>query len=153
MAAAGQWLVRVLAAWAALGPFWLLAFWLLAWGRVRLSRAELHRAVVRTAVSSACLFPGAWAVYAYCAGFNPSPSVSQAVTGSLWAAMLLPVYSAVAACAVLESVVQDALKRGALRRGMLTRVAAGFVVVVLMIAAVSVLGAACLFAAGPRALG
>lgn len=148
-----RWVTGTLTAWAVFGPFWLIVFWLLAWGRVRLSRAELRRAVVRIAVVSACLVPAAGAVYAYCAGFNPSPSVSRAVTGSLWAAMLLPVYSAVVAFVVFEFVVQDALKRGALRRGLLTRIAAGIALLVLLTAAVGILGVACFFAAGPQALG
>ena len=153
MADAVRWVTGILTAWGVFGPFWLIVFWLLAWGRVGLSRAELRRAVVRTAVASACLVPVAWAAYAYCAGFNPSPALSRAVTASLWAAMLLPVYSAVAAFVVLEFVAQDALKRGALRRGLPTRVATGVALLVLMIAAVGILGVACFFAAGPKALG
>jgi Gpi18-like mannosyltransferase len=141
-------------AWAVFSPFWLLTVAALAWGRTSLSRAEITRALAWTiAVTVLVAFPIAWAVYSYCAGFNPAPTISRAQTGARFAAGLLPVYSILVAGIVFGFVDQSAQERGAPRRPVWARIFANLALGIVGFLALTVLGACLFFAAGPRALG
>lgn len=140
--------------WAILAPFWLVTVAALMWGRVVLSREEVRRALARTLGTSVFLvFPAAWAVLAYCTTFNPRPTTSPVAAGAFFAALLLPVYSALVACAAFELAVQSAQRRSASRRPLAVRILASLIVTGVAILGVGVLGAGCFFAAGPKALG
>ena len=84
-------------------------------------------------------------------------AVGWAVVAPLWlltvAALALPVYSALVACAAFEFAVQSAERRNAARRPLAVRILATVMVTAVVMLGVSALGAACLLAAGPRALG
>lgn len=140
--------------WAVQAPFCLLVLVVLGWGRAALSREEIRRACAQTALASVGLgFPCAWAVFTYCSRFNPSPSVPAVANGCLFALLSFPAYSALIALAPFEFMTQAAEKRGAVKRAPLVRLASGATLLLMAFAAVSLLGAACLFAAGPKALG
>jgi len=140
--------------WAVLAPLWLLTVVALAWGRIVLSREEIRTALVRTLGTSLLLvFPLAWAMLTYCAQFNPQPTTSAVAVGAFFAALLIPVYSALVACAAFEFAVQSAERRNAARRPLDVRILATVMITAIIMLGVSVLGAACFFAAGPRALG
>jgi Gpi18-like mannosyltransferase len=140
--------------WAVLSPFWLLTVAALAWGRTSLAQAEIKRALAWTiALSVLAAFPIAWAVYAYCAGFNPSPKISQAQTGARFAAGLLPLYSIFVAGVVFGLTDQSAVERGAPRRPLGVRILANLVLAIAGFLAFAVVGSACFFAAGPKAMG
>ena len=145
--------VRLVVGWAVLSPFWLLTVAALVWGRVSLSREEVKRALAQTLATSVWLvFPAAWAILTYCAGFDPQPTTSPVVAGGFLAALLLPVYSALVAWAAFEFAVQAAQRRGALRRPLALRVLASLFVTAVVILAFGLLGAACLLVAG-KAMG
>jgi len=144
----------VLLAWVGLAPACAVAFWALGWGRVSLSGAELRRAGTLTAIASAALgFPAAWGVFAYFSRFNPNPVSPAWVNGGLFALLLLPVYSLLIALVPFDLTTRAALRRGAARRAPWLRAASGVTLTVMAFAALTVLGVACLLAAGPRAFG
>jgi hypothetical protein len=146
--------LRLVIAWAVLSPLWLVTVAALVWGRVALSREEVKGALAWTlGVSVLLTFPAAWAIFAYFASFNPQPATSSFVTGGLFAALLLPVYSALVACAAFEFAVQTAQKRCALRRSLLVRSVAGLFIAAVVILGLAALLTACVFSAGPKALG
>jgi hypothetical protein len=146
--------LRMIIACAALSPLWLLTVAALVWGRVALSREEVKRALAWTlGVSVLLAFPAAWGIFTYCAGFNPQPTTSPLEIGGLFAALLLPVYSALVACAAFEFAAQAAQKRGALRRSLLVRSVAGLFIAAVVILGLAALLTACVLSAGPKALG
>lgn len=141
-------------AWAVLVPVWGLATAIAAWGRAQLPKADILRAIVRSLLGSAGMgFPLAWAAYWYCARFNPSPSTSAVTVGAVLAGVLFPLYATVVTIVVFELLVQARLKRGAQPRGGGVRMASSAALGLIAIGALLVLGTACLFAAGPKALG
>jgi hypothetical protein len=148
-----RWAQGVAGAWAVFVPYWLLTAFVAAWGRTSLSRVDLRRALLRTFVATVTLgFPAA-GLFTYCAGFASSPKVSAATTGAVWALMLLPVYSALAACVAFEFAVQEAQKRGAGDRSPVIRAASALTLGLLVLLGIGILAAACFFTAGPKALG
>lgn len=144
----------LLIAWAVFAPLWLLTVAAAAWGRAALSRREIAGTLALTIAASVLLaLPAAWANYAYFAGFNPQPKLSQAETGGRFAVLLLPVYSAIVAWVAFHYAVQSAERRGAVRRAPALRIASNFAIAAAVLLGFVVLGTACLFAAGPKALG
>ncbi len=140
--------------WAVLLAMWGLATALAARGRARLTKVDIRKPIVRSLLVSAAFgFPLAWAVYWYCARFNPSPAASPVEVGGVFAVALFPAYATVVTVVALELAVQGRLKQGVHSRGAATRLASGAVLAVITMGALLVLGTACLFAAGPRVLG
>ena len=144
---------RLLAALAALSPFWLVTVAALAWGRVVLDRKDILKALAWTVAASAAAFPIAWAVLRYFAGFNPQPRSHAGETGLVFASLLLPVYSALIACVAFGFVIEAARKRGTPARPLVVRVIAGLVLTVSVIGGFLALGLGALFAAGPKPFG
>jgi len=141
-------------AWAVLVPVWGVATAVAAWGRVQLPKRDILKAIVRSLLGSAGVgFPLAWAAYWYCARFNPDPSTSAATVGVVLAGALFPLYATLVTTVVFELLIQARLKRGAPLRGGGVRMASGAALGVIAVGALLVLGMACLFAAGPKALG
>jgi hypothetical protein len=141
-------------AWAVLSPLPLSTVAALVWGRVALSPEEVKRALAWTLGASVLLaFPATWAIFAYCAGFNPQPTTSAVMIGGLFAVLLLPVYSALVACVAFEFAVQSAQSRGALRRSLAVRAVAGLFLAAVVILGLVALGTSCFLAAGPKAMG
>jgi hypothetical protein len=144
----------LLLAWVAFAPGCLVAFCAMGWGWVALSTEEIRRAGVLTAVASAALgLPVAWAVFAYFSRFNPNPASPPWVNGGLFALLVCPVNSTLIALVPFELTTRAALRRGAGQRPAWIRGVSGVTLVLVVLAAFGVLGVACLFAAGPKALG
>jgi len=140
--------------WAIFGPVGLVTLAALAWGRTSLPRVDMARALAWTVgVSFLVGFPIAWAVYAYCAGFNPEPKSSAAHTGLRFAAGLIPLYGIFVAGIVFGLADQSALERGASPRPVGVRLLAQLVIAVGGFIAVGMVLGACFLAAGPRVFG
>ena len=146
-------LLGALIAWAILAPFWLLAVAALGWGRVVLTRNEIVKALAWTAVGTTVAFPVMWAWLSKVAQINPEPKSSAMLVGALFAASLLPVYSALAACVAFGLRIEAARKRGTPERPTTVRVLAGFVVLASVLVGLVLLGLGGMFAAGPKAMG
>lgn len=123
------------------------------WGRTHLAKAEVVKGLVSTLGASLVAFPVMWAVFGYCAGFNPQPKSSAMAVGGLFAGLLFPAYSALVAAAAFELRVQAARSRGAPARSLAVRAIAGLFLALVMVLALGALGVGCFLAAGPKALG
>jgi hypothetical protein len=139
--------------WAALAPVWVLILAAQVWGRTVLAKDDVVKGLAWTLGTSVAAFPVMWAVLRYFAGFNPAPKSSAMVIGGRFAALLLPIYSALLACVAFEFRIQAARKRGAPARALAVRVVAGIVLTVTVFLALVALGVGALFSAGPKVFG